>query len=257
VAEPLFPDGAVLVVGGTGGIGRAICTEFARSGTDVALTYRSRKEAADELADSIRSMGRKATVHHLTLSNLVEVESAVIEAEMAHGRVHTVVMSAGSLATQSFISQLSPQQWQRVMNEDLNGFFNVLHTTLPRLKAGGGGSYVHIGTAGHVRWPGGDVLSVAPKAAIESLITGIASEEGRHNIRANSVLLGVIEAGMFLELQSRGDFDEHWIKSAQRNVAIKRWGQPEEVAYACVFLASARAAYLTGQRLSVSGGYGL
>ena len=143
------------------------------------------------------------------------------------------------------------------MNEDLNGFFNVLNATLPRLKSGGGGSYIHIGTAGHVRWPGGDVLSVAPKAAIESLITGIASEEGRHNIRANSVLLGVIEAGMFLELQNRGDFDEHWIKSARRNVAIKRWGQPEEVAYACVFLASSRAAYLTGQRLSVSGGYGL
>lgn len=65
------------------------------------------------------------------------------------------------------------------------------------------------------------------------------------------------QAGMFLELQRRGDFDQKWVSSALRNIAIKRWGQAEEVAYAAIFLASSRAAYLTGQRLSVSGGYGL
>ena len=101
------------------------------------------------------------------------------------------------------------------------------------------------------------MLSVAPKAAIEALITGIAREEGVHGIRANTVLLGVIEAGMFLELSRQGVFGADWVKAVQAGLALKRWGRPEEVADAAVFLASRRAAYVTGQRLSVSGGYGL
>ena len=77
-------------------------------------------------------------------------------------------------------------------------------------------------------------MSVAPKAAIEALITGIAKEEGRNNIRANTVLLGVIEAGMFLELTRQGVFDDKWVAKVQENLALKRWGKPEEVGYAAV-----------------------
>ena len=138
-----------------------------------------------------------------------------------------------------------------------DGFFNILHATLPRLKAWGGGSYVHLGSAGHLSWPERDGMSVVPKAAIEALITGIAREEGRHGIRANSVLLGVIEAGMFLELSRQGVFDEVWARAVQKNLALKRWGKPEEVGHAVVFLASDRAAYVTGQRIAAAGGYGL
>ena len=100
-------------------------------------------------------------------------------------------------------------------------------------------------------------MSAVPKAAIESLIVGIAKEEGRHGIRANSVLLGVIEAGMFLELSKRGVFDEHWVQEVQKTLALKRWGKPEEIGFAAVFLASSRAAYITGQRLAVTGGYAI
>jgi NAD(P)-dependent dehydrogenase (short-subunit alcohol dehydrogenase family) len=100
-------------------------------------------------------------------------------------------------------------------------------------------------------------MSVAPKAAIEALITGIAKEEGRFNIRANTVLLGVIEAGMFLELTRQGVFDQKWVDEVQKNLAIKRWGKPEEIGHAAVFLASNRAGYVTGLRIPVAGGYGL
>ena len=85
----------------------------------------------------------------------------------------------------------------------------------------------------------------------------IAKEEGRNGIRANSVLLGVIEAGMFLELSQRGVFDGQWTEEVQKTLALKRWGKPEEVAYAAVFLASSKAAYITGHRLSVTGGYAI
>jgi len=86
-------------------------------------------------------------------------------------------------------------------------------------------------------------------------VKGIAKEEGRHNIRANSVLVGVIEAGMFLELLKRGVFDQQWIDETHKLLALKRWGQPEEIGSAAVFLAT--NGYVTGQQLNVSGGFGV
>ena len=116
---------------------------------------------------------------------------------------------------------------------------------------------MHLGSAGDLSWPDKDVLSVAPKAANESLIKAIAREEGKNGIRANSVLIGVIEAGMFLELSKQGVFDDQWTADVQKNLALKRWGQPEEVGHAVVYLASEKAAYVTGQQIAVAGGYGL
>jgi NAD(P)-dependent dehydrogenase (short-subunit alcohol dehydrogenase family) len=257
MSDALFPEGGVLVVGGSGGVGRAVCLEFAKAGADVAVTYHQNKAAADDIAAKIQALGRKASVHQLTIGDAARCDAVVDEAAKAHGRLHTVVVGAGTLATQVTVAEMTREQWQTVVNQDLNGFYNVLRATLPKLKAWGGGSYVHLGSAGHLRWPEGDVMSVAPKAAIEALITGIAREEGKHLIRANTVLLGVIEAGMFLELTKQGVFDENWVREVHKNLALKRWGQPEEIGHACVFLASKRAAYVTGQRIAVAGGYGL
>lgn len=255
--EALFPDGAALVIGGSGGIGQAVCRELARAGTDVALTYRARREAAEAIATEIRALGRRASVHPCLIGDADSVATAVAAASLEHGRLHTVVVGAGTLATQVFLAQMTPEQWRSVIDQDVHGFFNIMQATLPRLKEWGGGSYVHIGSAGQLRWPDRDGLSVVPKAAIEALVTGIAREEGRYNIRANSVLLGVVEAGQFLELTKQGAFDERWVEAAHRNFALKRWGKPEEVGYAVVFLASNRAAYVTGQRIAVAGGYGI
>lgn len=252
-----FPKGAALIVGGSGGIGKYVCREFAKAGSDVALTYHSKKDIANELAEELRALGCNASVHQLTLGDARSVDSVVEAAASEHLRLHTVVVGAASLAEQVLIADITREQWQRVIDQDLNGFFNVVQATLPRLRAGGGGSYVHLGSAGCLSWPPRDVMSVAPKAAIEALVTGIAREEGVHGIRANSVLLGVIEAGMFLELSRQGVFDDAWVAAVQKDLALKRFGQPEEVAHAVVFLASDQAAYVTGQRIAVAGGYGL
>jgi 3-oxoacyl-[acyl-carrier protein] reductase len=257
MTEKIFPEGAVLAVGGSGGVGQAVCIEFARAGSDVAVTYHKNKDAAESVAAKIRALGRKATVHQLTIGDADRVDAVVAEAAAAHRRLHTIVVGAGSFTTQVLISEMTREQWQTVVNQDLNGFYNLVRATLPRLKEWGGGSYVHLGSAGHLSWPHRDVMSVAPKAAIEALITGIAKEEGRHKIRANTVLLGVIEAGMFLELTKQGVFDAHWVDEVQKGLALKRWGKPEEIGHAAVFLASDRAAYVTGQRIAVAGGYGL
>jgi 3-oxoacyl-[acyl-carrier protein] reductase len=156
---------------------------------------------------------------------------------------------------QVYLADTSEELWRNSVDIEVHGFFNAVKATLPLLRAAGGGSYVHLGSAGHVWWPMKDGLSVVPKAANEALVKGIAKEEGRHNIRANSLLVGVIEAGMFLELLKRGVFDQKWTDETQKLLALKRWGKPEEVAHAAVFLATNQ--YVTGQQVNVSGGFGV
>jgi NAD(P)-dependent dehydrogenase (short-subunit alcohol dehydrogenase family) len=255
-ARPDFPDGVALVIGGSGGNGKAICEALADAGSDVALTYHRNAQRAEETVAAVSARGRKATAHALSIGDAEGVRK-VVEAVGSRQRIHTVVIAAGSDITQPLIRDLQPAEWKKVVDADLNGFFNVVHATLPHLRRGGGGSYVHISSAGLHRWPPGDVLSVAPKAAIEALIKGIAKEEGASGIRANSVAIGVIETGIFLRLWANGTFDEEWKRKVHAGLCLKRWGKSEEVADATVFLASNRAQYITGQMISVDGGYGV
>lgn len=251
-----FPDGAALVIGGSGGVGRAICEGLARAGTNVVLTYRNNAEAAEQAANAVRAMGRRAQVHPLSLQDEAAVAALMKSVVADHGRLHTLVNAVGANIPMRFIGKLEPDLWREVIDSDLNGFFNLVHASLPHLRDGGGGCIISVSSVGIRRWPDRDVLSVAPKAAIEALLRGIAHEEGRFNIRAHSVQLGVIEAGMFLRLQGK-DFDPQWVEAARKNTALKRFGTADEVADSVVFLASDRARYLTGQTLVLDGGYSL
>jgi NAD(P)-dependent dehydrogenase (short-subunit alcohol dehydrogenase family) len=255
--EQDFPKGATLVFGGSGGIGSAVAASFACAGSDLAVVYRSKKNVAERVAEEAKKAGRKASIHAADVTDPAQVQAAAAAALKEHGRIHTVVWGAGPVVEQVHLSEVTPELWKRSIDIEANGFFNAVRATLPMLREGGGGSYVHLGSAGHVFWPPKDGLSVVPKAANEALIKGIAKEEGRNKIRANSVLVGVIEAGMFLELLQRGVFNQAWIDEVQKMLALKRWGKPEEIGHAAVFLASNRGGYITGQQISVSGGFGV
>lgn len=255
--ERLFPEGASLIFGATGGIGRVVALEFASAGSDVAIAWRSKKDVAEELAREIEALGRRASVHHCDVTDEQALGAAIESAASEHGRVHTMVWGAGPLVDQVFLAETSAEQWRRAIDVEVQGFFNASRAVVAHMRAHGGGSIVHLGSAGDLRWPDKDGLSVAPKAANEALVKGFAREEGKYGIRANSVLVGVIEAGMFLELSRQGVFDEEWTREVHKNLALKRWGQPEEIGHAVVFLASSKAAYVTGQQIAVAGGYGI
>jgi NAD(P)-dependent dehydrogenase (short-subunit alcohol dehydrogenase family) len=250
-----FPQGAALVFGGSGGIGQHVAKAFGNAGADVAIVYRSKKDVAERVAGEMRAGGRKASTHAADVTKPEQIEAAVAAAVKTHGRLHTVAWAAGPVVEQVFIAETSAELWKKSLDIETHGFFNAVKATLPHLRKAGGGSYVHMGSAGHLWWPHKDGLSVVPKAANEALVKGIAKEEGRNNIRANSVLVGVIEAGMFLELLRRGVFDQQWIDETQKLLALKRWGKPEEVGHAAVFLATNQ--YVTGQQINVSGGFGV
>ena len=235
-----FDNGAAVVFGATGGIGRHVCLELAKNGSDVAIVWRSNEILALELVSAIQKMGRKATAHQCDVLISGSVDKVFQSATLQHKRIHTLVWGAGPIVEQVYFSDVGYEQWQNALNVEVNGFFNASKAAIVHMK-NKGGSIIHLGSAGELSWPEKDVLSVAPKAANESLIKAIAREEGKNGIRANSVLIGVIEAGMFLELKRQGVFDQEWTQEVQKNLALKRWGQPEEVGYAVVFLASKRA----------------
>jgi NAD(P)-dependent dehydrogenase (short-subunit alcohol dehydrogenase family) len=251
-----FPKGVALVVGGSGGIGSAVARGFAERGVSLAITYRKNEATAEEVAEDIRAGGGICSVHGLSLGDLESVAECLDALVEEHGSIHTIVHAAGTHIDQPYVSKVTPEQWRNTMDWDVNGFFHVVHAALPLLRRSQG-SIVFISSAGLKRVPPGDVLSVAPKGAIEALVRAIAREEGRYGIRANNVAVGVVDAGMFPKLLERGELSQEWIDAATRNTPLRRFGTPQEIADAAVFLASSRARYITGQTLFVDGGYTL
>lgn len=253
----LFPNGCALVFGASGGIGGEAAKVLAGDGCDLALVYNRKAGAAQAVAEAATTLGRNASVHACDVRNPSAVAATIEAAIAAHGRIHSLVWAAGPLVEQHLLAETPLEAWRVAIDIELLGLITATTAVLPHMRERGGGSIVHLGSAGHLRWPDRDGLSVTPKAANESFLKGIAREEGRHGIRANSVLVGVIDAGMFHELMAKGAFPEGWVEETRKALCLKRWGAAEEIGYAVSFLASSRAAYLTGETLNVSGGYGV
>ena len=252
-----FPNGAVMVFGGSGGIGRGVALAFARAGTPVAIGFRSKQAVAEAVAAQIRELGVAASIHQLDVRDRAAVAAAFAEAVEAHGRIHTVVWGAGPVVPQVPIADWSEAMFRDSMEIEAFGFNNAVHTALPHMRAAGGGSFVHLGSAGHDWWPQLDGLSVAPKACNEALVKGIAKEEGRHEIRANSILVGVIDAGQFQVGKDAGTFTPEWEEKVKSMLPLRRWGTADDIGEAAVFFASNRANYVTGQTIAVAGGFGV
>lgn len=247
----------MLLFGGSGGIGSGVARTFAACGGDIAVVYRTRPEAAEAVAAQARTMGRKASVHGADVTRPDEVRAAIDAAIAEHGRIHSVVWGAGPLVNQHYIAETPLEEWRHALAVEATGFFTAATLVIPHMREAGGGSFVHLGSAGHDWWPARDGLSVAAKAPNEALVRGIAKEEGKHCIRANSVLVGVIDAGQLHKLTELGQLDAQWVEETHKLLAIKRWGTPEEIGHAAAYFCSNEAAYVTGQTISVSGGFGV
>jgi NAD(P)-dependent dehydrogenase (short-subunit alcohol dehydrogenase family) len=248
--------GVVFVAGGSGGVGAAICEEFARRGRPVVFSYHRNATKAESLKLDLEKHGVPAVACQLDLTDAAAAASALHDAKARFGAISDVIYAAGPAFEMAFVSKLTPKSWADVFAADVNGCFNLFNAALGIFRQQGGGNLVALSTCALKRPPRADVLSAAPKAAIDMLVKCIAKEEGRYRIRANTVELGFIAAG-----NAAYHMEHVWspqlVDGIKKETPLGRFGTGAEVAKAVAFLCSEDASFITGDSISVDGGYHL
>ena len=249
-----FRNGIAIVAGGSGGLGAAICARLAQAGLDVAFTYFRNQAAAADTADRLEKRGVRAMAVQTDLTDIAQVAGLLETVRDAWGNPGTVVYAAGPQLHFRYISKLEPDLFRHTMDQDVNGFYNLAYSVLPVLREERG-SLVALSTPAITKYTKKDLLSVAPKAAIHSIVKGIAVEEGRFGVRANSVGVGLVgDAGLFESLKENGSIDDKFMEATYQEVPLGRLGKAAEIAEAVAFLASERASFVTGHILMADGG---
>jgi len=250
-----FPDtGCALVFGGSGGMGAATAALLVQRGSDVVVTYGSRRADAEQLAESMGTSGRQATAIACDITDPSSTQSVVEVALAAHGRIHTVVVATGRHFSTGPLAELSVMDLGDVLDTDVVGFFNVAKSTVPALRSGGGGSVVAVVASSIARTVPANTMSATPKSAVATMIRQLAAEEGRNGIRANAVGPGIVDGGMVTTMR-RDPAIRDMLDHAAESLPLGRLGRTTEIAEAIVFLASSRASFITGQLLMADGGH--
>ena len=233
-----------LVTGGSGGIGAAICRRLAADGYHVLIHAHHNIETANIVTDEIvanggsaQALGFDVTDYHAVLDALTTlIEQTPIQVLVNNAGIHDDAVFPG----------MSPQQWQRVMDVSVNGFYNVTHTLMMPMIRTRWGRIINVSSIASLTGNRGQVNYAAAKGAINSATKSLALEVASRGITVNAVAPGIIDTTM----------SEHAFSAENiaQMVPMKRAGRPEEVADLIGFLASPQAAYISGQIISINGG---
>jgi len=233
-----------LVTGGGRGIGRAISLELAKNGCHVVVTFRSNLKAAEETVELIRQAGGQGEAVCFDVADKEETEKQIEALLTRHESIDILVNNAGETAD-SLFALMSFEEWRRVLDTSLLGFFNVTKPVLKRMISKRRGCIVTLSSVSARLGHRGQTNYSAAKAGLEGACRSLASEVARLGIRVNLVAPGLIETEMIR------DFPREMIKQI---IPMGRTGLPEEVAKVVRFLCSDDASYITGQVVSVNGG---
>ena len=245
----LLEGKSALVTGGSQGIGAAASLELAREGANVCLTYRKHDVEAKKYADEIREMDRKALAIKCDISSFAEAESVVKKAVDEFGGLDILVNNAG-MNWDGVSWKMSEEQWDRVIEVNLKGYFNFTRQVAPIFKDQKYGKIINITSINGMRGKFGQSNYSASKAGIIGFTKAVAKELGAFNVNVNAVAPGLIETTMLKESDSRDKI----IDMALNEIVLKRVGQPEDLANVVAFLASDKARHVTGEVIKVDGG---
>jgi 3-oxoacyl-[acyl-carrier protein] reductase len=239
---------SVLITGGSRGIGRALVELFAQEGAQVTFLFRSNAAAAAEVVEAGRSAGRQISTEQVDVCDYEACAAAVERTVERCGRIDVLVNNAG-VVRDNLLGLFSPEDVQTVLDTNVVGVFNVTRAVVPHMIAQRAGRVINISSVSGEKGGRGQTNYAASKGAINAFTRALAVELAPRRITVNAVAPGVIETEMSQQVRDRAA-DE--VKS---RILLRRFGSPQEVAYAVWFLASGFADYITGQVLHVDGGF--
>ncbi len=243
----LLKDKVAIVTGGSRGIGRAIVSEFASQGANVAFTFLKSEDKALELKKEIEGKGGKVLVFRNDIKDYGATRIMVEGVKSQFGRLDIIVNNAGILRDKALIL-MEEVDWEDVLSTNLSGAFNLIKAAIVTFMKQRSGNIINVTSVAGIKGMARQVNYSASKAGMIGLTKSLAKEVGSYNIRVNAIAPGYIDTDMIK------DFKEEYKKDLLKRVPLNRFGKAEEVAKVATFLASDESQYITGQVITIDGG---
>jgi len=243
----LVIDKNVIITGASRGIGRGIAKAFAKEGANVAFTYNASAEAAKELEEELSAYGIKAKGYQSNAADFEAAQKLAKKVQEDFGRIDVLINNAG-ITKDNLLMRISEEDFDKVLEVNLKSVFNLTKAVISPMMKQRKGSIINMSSVVGLKGNAGQANYAASKAGILGFTKSVALELGSRNIRCNAIAPGFIETEMTAKL------DEKQVEEWRKAIPLKRGGTPEDVANACLFLASDMSDYITGQTISVDGG---
>ena len=243
----LLKEKTAIITGASRGIGRGIALVFARQGANIAFTYSSSVDSAKQLENELNSIGIKAKGYQSNAASFTDSQQLVDAVLEEFGSIDILVNNAG-ITKDNLLLRMGEEDFDSVIEVNLKSVFNMTKAVQRTMLKQRKGSIINMSSVVGVKGNAGQTNYAASKAGIIGFSKSVALELGSRNIRSNVIAPGFIETEMTAKL------DEEKVAEWRSAIPLKRGGNPEDIANACVFLASDLSAYITGQTLNVDGG---
>ena len=243
----LLDNKTAIITGATRGIGLGIAVEFANQGANVAFTYSSSVDAANALETELNAIGIKAKGYQSNAAEFDTAQELAKEILKEFGSIDILVNNAG-ITKDNLLMRISEDDFDKVIDVNLKSVFNMTKAVIRPMMKQRSGSIINMSSVVGLKGNAGQSNYAASKSGILGFSKSVALELGSRNIRSNVIAPG------FIETEMTGKLDEATVQTWRDAIPLKRGGTPEDIANACVFLASDMSSYITGQTLSVDGG---